>query len=178
MNRIGFKEQGERKQNMDLRSLIEEFVDSGMPEMKVSWKTRYCSPYSCAGSLNTAVERASRKSQVKSTVKKGEVYLVNLNKSEEKNRIFGEESSDRIQFIEVDPDAVRPKMAKGKYDILIKEFMESGIKAANVPWKAHAKSKKTMYNSMYSAIRRANLTDAVKVVQRGENLYLYNKEAE
>lgn len=204
MNRIEMKERTERRTKKDVRSLVEEFMAANTEVMQVPWTDVYKSPYICANSINRSAESAGRKSQCKAVVRHKNVFLLNLSKHREEELkeapakveepvtppSFSNDKTDSIAFMEVDPSAVNKKIKrkqrKGKYEKLIEEFIDSDIAVANVPWKRHATSVKSMGASIRHEIRKLNMGDLVKVTVRDGNLYLvnipkfeaYKKEAE
>lgn len=198
MERIEVKEKQERRQNRDVRSIIEEFMASDYICQEIDWKLHYASPYSCTGALNRGIEAAGRKSQCVAVTQNKKVFLkktmtitlkpATLEQEPEDEVkedttmatpvIFREDARrDRVEFIEVDPkviSGVKPGARRGKYKRLIEEFVDSNITVANVPYKAHVKSPATMSQTIRQQIKRMGLEDIVKVVRFDGSVYLVN----
>lgn len=199
MERIEVKEKVERRQNRDVRSIIEEFMASDYICQEVDWKLHYASPYSCTNALNRGIEAAGRKSQCVAVTQDKKVFLkktmtITLKpatlEQEPEDEVKEEEAPktptiftpyskpDKIAFIEVDPKVIARRKTHGgrrsKYEKLIEEFVDAEIAVANVPYKAHSKTPAGMCQQIRNYIKKMNLTDIVKVIRFDGDVYLIN----
>lgn len=203
INLIDAEETQERRQNRDVRSVIEEFMASDYICQEIDWNLHYASPYSCTNALNRSIEAAGRKSQCIAVTQNKKVFLKKKmtltlkpatleqeheDKEEETHfNDFVEEAPsiikpydkpDKINFIEVDPKVIARRKSHGgrrsKYEKLIEEFVDAEIAVANVPYKAHAKTPASMCQQIRKYIKKMNLADIVKVIRFDGDVYLIN----